>query len=1465
MSTQLEHCRICKRNVEDDSHYTIITQKGAAGINQSSQMRRDTVVVTAGQKVHELCRKNYTHRRNIDNDTQRRKDEWLAKISTAKCELRSSTSQFRFNECCLFCGCPVDLSASHRKGSDVFCVRTIDFDKTIKETCELRNDDWAVSVYRRICTVPDLHAADAVYHQLCSNNFRTSRGIPFKYENMNCEPEKKRRRSGRPEDEVKTDAFIKAMQFLERNDEEQTTVSDVVQKMRDALEVDVEPYSNVYMKKKILEHFGTRILISTVDGKSNVVTFTDTASSILNQYHVEARSADPEKEKAQLLCAAAKLLKNDIKGLQTNKDDYDVLEKLSTTSEAVNFVPDSLRLFLREIFVGKTVDLKIASIGHAIIQAARPQAVIAPLQIGLGVQMHHHFASRYLIDTLNAMGFCSSYYEVRRFERCSAISAVEDLDEILPGGFIHHVADNVDHDICTLDGNNTFHGMGIIASVTPASTSARIRIPRINPTADDIRNAQKIRIVHHKSDDSILSRIRYEGLRDFQPVVNSTLEILWHSSWYLKTPRPGWNATQQALMVGNHPGKSSIVFLPMIDLPASDDTCIYSTLLFIVDQAMRHGFTPVVTFDQPLWWKAMKMVEAASPGSALSKVVLKLGGFHIMMSFLGAVGYIMDGSGLREVLEHVYAPNTVPHLLSGKAIARAVRGHLLIDAALHAILLSEVFADNQASDDEPRLQSEEIVELRNLYEKLMNKEVVTEVAEGNPSLEKIQEFISRKRKELLQCRTSKLWFQYLDMVAILRNFVKGERSGSWELHLKSTSDMLPYLAAAGHNHYTKSCHLYLQRMDKLQDTHPTVYQAFQSGMHVVRRSDRFWAGLSTDLVIEQELMRSLKTCGGLTNGSGMTEAQRSLWVLSRPVCSTVNLLMERISQILYVTSDQHKEMSEPMQLRDCKDTQTIIEFLERGSPFEGDVQLRSIANGLTAYPSANVDSAKDVGLKVIDAMSGQVVSDFVFRRKEQAIQMTTKQSPSGDCKRLDPTLLFQRFIMIAKRINLTETEYFQHELCSYPASLFDSSCMLRTANKPELAKAIAQACNLEKHSFPLPEGTRYILNGGALLHRIPWTKNERYLEILDHYATYVTGKYPSATIVFDGYDGGASIKDMAHSLRSRTVGREIFFTADMQLKLKKEEFLSCKKNKARFICALADHLRAKGVSVSQASGDADVPIVEAAVASSRYHDTAVVGDDTDLLVLLCYHCDLSSKKLFFAPEPKSNKAPRIWDIHTLKEKLGQDTCHLILFAHALLGCDSTSRIHGVGKGLALKRLIEDNDFRTSAAVFMQKSASKEEIKTAGEDALLIIYGSSKGGSLNKLRREVFEKKVTTANSFVHPEHLPPTSDAAKFHSYRVFYQVQVWTGEPDPELKAEEWGWKNKDDFLYPLTTDLPPAPRMLLKIVKCSCRVQCSSARCSCFKNGLVCTSACRTCKGTMCSNSPKIDSNNDEENLEP
>ncbi len=52
-------------------------------------------------------------------------------------------------------------------------------------------------------------------------------------------------------------------------------------------------------------------------------------------------------------------------------------------------------------------------------------------------------------------------------------------------------------------------------------------------------------------------------------------------------------------------------------------------------------------------------------------------------------------------------------------------------------------------------------------------------------------------------------------------------------------------------------------MYELQETNPGVYEQFKEGLHVVRRSDRHWAGLSSDLIIEQVLMRSMKTSGGL--------------------------------------------------------------------------------------------------------------------------------------------------------------------------------------------------------------------------------------------------------------------------------------------------------------------------------------------------------------------------------------------------------------------------------------------------------------------------------------------------------------------------------------------------------------------------------------------------------------------------
>jgi len=120
-------------------------------------------------------------------------------------------------------------------------------------------------------------------------------------------------------------------------------------------------------------------------------------------------------------------------------------------------------------------------------------------------------------------------------------------------------------------------------------------------------------------------------------------------------------------------------------------SCIYSTLLFVVSENHRHGTTPILTFDQPLWFKARTIIHSERQESELRTMVLKLGSFHIMMSYTGCIGHLMNSSGLREVLELVYADNTVNHILIGKAYDRAVRGHTLVDTALNAMVVAEAY------------------------------------------------------------------------------------------------------------------------------------------------------------------------------------------------------------------------------------------------------------------------------------------------------------------------------------------------------------------------------------------------------------------------------------------------------------------------------------------------------------------------------------------------------------------------------------------------------------------------------------------------------------------------------------------------------------------------------------------------------------------------------------------------------
>ncbi|XP_030835634.1 uncharacterized protein LOC115921732 [Strongylocentrotus purpuratus] len=75
--------------------------------------------------------------------------------------------------------------------------------------------------------------------------------------------------------------------------------------------------------------------------------------------------------------------------------------------------------------------------------------------------------------------------------------------------FVQYAADNVDHNIRTLDGNNTFHGMGMIAAITPATKTSRPTL-RAQVTSSDISTVGRVAIHYHKEESSGTTTLAYQ-------------------------------------------------------------------------------------------------------------------------------------------------------------------------------------------------------------------------------------------------------------------------------------------------------------------------------------------------------------------------------------------------------------------------------------------------------------------------------------------------------------------------------------------------------------------------------------------------------------------------------------------------------------------------------------------------------------------------------------------------------------------------------------------------------------------------------------------------------------------------------------------------------------------------------------------------------------------------------------------
>ena len=141
---------------------------------------------------------------------------------------------------------------------------------------------------------------------------------------------------------------------------------------------------------------------------------------------------------------------------------------------------------------------------------------------------------------------------------------------------------------------------------------------------------------------------------------------------------------------------------------------------------------------------------------------------------------------------------------------------------------------------------------------------------------------------------------------------------------------------------------------------------------------------------------------------------------------------------------------------------------------------------------------------------------------------------------------------------------------------------------------------------------------GALYY-INWHGRKMIIWNNSSYAEFTFRHYGKATVVFDGY-GGPSIKDNIHRRRGQNLHPFVNCTVNTEFSGEKEVFLSRDSNKQGLLNLISVELKKAGCNVLRAKG---------ALSEASSKSTAVIGEDTDLLVILLYHALAESYDLFF--------------------------------------------------------------------------------------------------------------------------------------------------------------------------------------------------------------------------------------------
>ena len=809
--------------------------------------------------------------------------------------------------------------------------------------------------------------------------------------------------------------------------------------------------------------------------------------------------------------------------------------------------------------------------------------------------------------------------------------------------------------------------------------------------------------------------------------------------------------------------------------------------------------------------------------------MVRLGGFHIAENFMGCIDYFMKEGGIEDILSEsgVCKRGTANKVIAGKDYYKMVRCHSLVSEAMVG-LARDAFEEWLLADGR-----HEILEfgdrLDDLHEALKNKDAEAALSSCVCVMSTLQDVCPEWREFVATLgKTAKYWLMYVEMVSILRRYVKAERAEDWQEHLGEVQNMLPFTVAAKHRNYMSCLPLYLRDMKELREKHPVVYDNFTRGNFTVHRTQGRFNGTWTDMALEQTYNKEGKT--SLLKRITQTPATREKYVKTAPFLTKISESVKDMAQLRQTISHQHGESD-----RQVLDDQRLVEDIRKivnekmVNPFTSTNldDVINIASGEKAA-SSDVINARELGLQAMrkaeEEENAKIVppnlTTFSSRKKSAPTKAQTLVKIYQDESSVSRALcFFQSCDEHARNIA------FLHEWTEYPASLFEVDPRVQggysmrkgiksdylIALKTFIAPESPPLATLPSSSFP----TVFLVDAMAFVNRYQYLGAKTFDEVTRLYVRHMLYLKPThcthVHFVGDRYDFGEdkSLKGDERHRRDQSGKSQEYHPSSSLPVPDFKNFMKNPSNKANlldfFSSSLSDnkHLipdsvafilggtfREPGATLlvtnNSVSNVEELSCIEHEEADTRifahlYYSVQDLGctravlhaTDTDVIILAMYYFSRlpSLQELWVQTKPD-----RYLPVHSLVavlstkyQKEPRDLTSTLLCAYVLSGCDTVSYPFKRGKKKAASVAINMVGSLPNLSAYGDDGIFEltENIRSEATLFFTALYGKKGQYKLNTLRQHMFASSKSDLRM------LPPTDDAFRLHLLRALYQLAL--------------------------------------------------------------------------------------------